>query len=267
MREHLDPSVTIADALAFLKKKSIVSVALVKSGAIAGLIHSRDLERALSTPTGWSDYSRTEVNTLMDPFPMIFDLEFEVADLLSIALKRSLEKRFDDVIAAGDGGYAGMVSIKRLLSEQPGALPHLFRDPQPARDLCGEFAGENTHGVRGIVASSRNPHLEGCLETIDIADCLQLLINGRKTGRLDLQTAHEMKTAVYSVFFSRGSIVHSCGEGREGIDAFWKVLSLNKGRFRFLSGIRSGVQSIADNPMHLLLEGCRMLDESLAGVS
>jgi hypothetical protein len=95
-------------------------------------------------------------------------------------------------------------------------------------------------------------------------DLCQILIQGTKTGRLVVAPA-EGQPPVGEVFFYCGSIVHAeTAEGIAGADALGHVVACRTGYFDFVFDESSPQVTIKGDSMGLLMEACRMLDESSA---
>jgi Asp-tRNA(Asn)/Glu-tRNA(Gln) amidotransferase C subunit len=107
-----------------------------------------------------------------------------------------------------------------------------------------------------------NRHLRGDLAEFSMVDLCQILIQGTKTGRL-LVSAAEGEAPLGEVFFYCGSIVHAeTAEGIAGADALGHVVSYRTGYFDFIFDENSPQVTIKGDSMGLLMEACRMLDES-----
>lgn len=100
--------------------------------------------------------------------------------------------------------------------------------------------------------------LEGAVTLNGLAEILQFLEIGRRTGLLSLED--ENPTGV--IAFSDGDITFAQTRLREGLDAVFEVLALSRGTFRFFAdkGIRQGCMRISAT--QALLQWARKVDES-----
>ena len=103
--------------------------------------------------------------------------------------------------------------------------------------------------------------LVGSLETMPIADLVQVLHICRKTGLLRLSR----RTDSASLYFDDGEIRHATVDDRAGEEAFFRLMAWTDAAFAFESGARSEVASLSQPTMTLLMEGLRRIDESRRG--
>ena len=101
----------------------------------------------------------------------------------------------------------------------------------------------------------------GSLSDIPLADILQLLANGRKTGMLVLRDGEREA----KVFIESGSVVNCFHGGLDGYEAFWGILEWEKGEFALETDCTMPERKISMPVENLLLEGFRRLDERRAG--
>jgi hypothetical protein len=103
--------------------------------------------------------------------------------------------------------------------------------------------------------------LVGSLETIPIADLVQVLNICRKTGLLRLSRG----LASASLYFDDGEIRHAEAGHRTGEEAFYLLMGWTDAAFAFESGVRAAAASLAPPTMTLLMEALRRIDESRRG--
>jgi hypothetical protein len=65
--------------------------------------------------------------------------------------------------------------------------------------------------------------------------------------------------------FRDGRIVSATSGTRAGIDAVYAFLAWEKGSFTFSPGDAGNAEPLAQSVEHLVLEGCRLLDEARKG--
>ena len=90
-----------------------------------------------------------------------------------------------------------------------------------------------------------------------LPDILQTLHIGMKTALVTL-TCGKISGKLW---FEEGSISHAKVENVEGEDAFYTMLRWNTGDFVIEHGIRGKQRTIDCDPMFLLMEGLRLIDE------
>ena len=98
----------------------------------------------------------------------------------------------------------------------------------------------------------------GDLSEIELLDVLQILANGRKSGKLVLSAEGHLGI----VFFNLGRIVDAIYQGKRAELAFFEILTIQKARFEFQSSPQPFVEQISCSNTQLILEGLRLLDEA-----
>jgi CheY-like chemotaxis protein len=109
--------------------------------------------------------------------------------------------------------------------------------------------------------------LEGRLEVFGAPGVLQICNQGRLSGIFTARAQGERpgdsdpgKIAVFG--FRDGEIISATAEGKGGPEAVYAFLAWTHGQFKFAPGDPGEGSPIAQSVEHLLLEGCRLLDES-----
>ncbi|MFQ6096935.1 MAG: DUF4388 domain-containing protein [Armatimonadota bacterium] len=98
--------------------------------------------------------------------------------------------------------------------------------------------------------------LTGSLTEVAVADVIQLISMGRKTGVLTL-VGREDRALIY---FDDGRPVHAAYGSLTGEDAVYAVLALNSGDFSFEAADVDCPRTISEDAQGLVLEGMRRLD-------
>jgi hypothetical protein len=230
----------------------------------------------------------------MDKNPLILDSNEDLFELCRKVLSRPTETVYDDVVISTDGVFSGLVSVKQLmlcLLEDVGAQLQtlkqrrsMLKKPIVATLMTGDDAsnpgknesvGENfdlleNEGLEPenvAVPLPKEPanhiKLRGHLDAFNVVELVQLLVQGKKTGRLDLLDYKEEKP-FYTVYINKGSISHAEGNGCSGKSALWKALKISEGKFIFHYNLQSATITIHEEPIFLLMEACRRQDEALA---
>jgi hypothetical protein len=102
--------------------------------------------------------------------------------------------------------------------------------------------------------------LAGDLSQIPPSAVLQVLEMGRKSGILEIDSEEQS----CKIWFQDGNPVHAQSQKQSGFDAALHIVNLETGRFRFESQPVRVETTIACTVTELLMEGCRLLDESRA---
>ena len=136
--------------------------------------------------------------------------------------------------------------FQRLLERQP-SLNIYFN-----KLLAQRLRKTNTHIEEEIAKG-----VLGKLSMISLPELTQTISSNQRTGVLNLYRGEESA----EVHFKDGQIVNATCAGTEGPEAFYGVLAWSDGDFRFSPGEVTGERKIMGDPMGLLMEGLRRLDE------
>jgi len=99
----------------------------------------------------------------------------------------------------------------------------------------------------------------GQLADIPPLELCQMINSNQKTGRLKLEVGQ--KKAI--LLFNEGELVYATFNAKEGREAFYDVLAVNEGRFKFVHGLtRSEMElDIIGGFMGMLMEGMKRIDD------
>lgn len=100
--------------------------------------------------------------------------------------------------------------------------------------------------------------LKGSLESINLADIMQLVSNSKQSGRFIL-TKDELNKGY--IIIKNGEIIHSEVGNFKGEDAVFTLISWGKGDFNFEPGIFNAEVTITRSVTSLLMEAARKIDE------
>ena len=101
----------------------------------------------------------------------------------------------------------------------------------------------------------------GKLSMISLPELTQTISSNQRTGVLNLYRGEE----TVEIYFADGQITNAiCGDV-DGEEAFYAALAWTEGDFRFAPGEAAGERKISGDPMGLLMEGLRRLDEAAQG--
>ncbi len=110
-------------------------------------------------------------------------------------------------------------------------------------------AGELARARRGI---------SGNLETLSLPDIMQTLTIGMKTACVSINCQDNSG----KIWVEGGAPKHAKTGRLEGEEAFYEMVRWSTGEFVIEHGVRSKKSSIELDPMFLLMEGLRLMDES-----
>ena len=100
--------------------------------------------------------------------------------------------------------------------------------------------------------------VSGALSEMSLPDVVQVLSNGRKSGRLVLRAGGQSG----EVWFKDGAIWDATFGAHSREDAFYAMLALTDGDFELDPGQAPSTRRIEASTESLLLEGMRRLDEA-----
>jgi len=277
-KESIPSTMPVRQVLEFFSVRDIYFVAVTDDLAVSGLIRRSNVAIGQSAPQEWEDILQGPVSRVMDINPLIIDGQCDIVELFRRIISRPEETMFHDIVVTDCGKYSGLVSARRimtgilaLIERRHSAAPSpqfAIKKPMVAtifEDRSLEWRAPYDPFAR-INALSRDDVLpvkfQGRLDTFSVDELLQVLVQGIKTGRLDLRGSAK-GAALFSVFFNNGKIVHAIGNAEQGKNALWKVLKIKNGDFWFHPGVMPVSPTIREEPMFLLMEACRLQDEAV----
>jgi response regulator RpfG family c-di-GMP phosphodiesterase len=99
--------------------------------------------------------------------------------------------------------------------------------------------------------------VSGSLREVGLAELVNVLWQGRKTGKLKIRSGNESG----EIHFAEGDIVNALWNRLRGEEAFFAMLKVQDGDFGLDPSFKPQGRVINENPESLLLEGMRRLDE------
>ncbi len=288
--ECIQSTVPIGEVRDFFTERSIEYAAVSGSKGICGLISREIVNKTVSGKFGWSLFAEKPVSEIMITQILVVDAQSDPLEALRKALSRPIDILYTDIAIASKGRFCGLVSIRQLmgyqLSQYDSSLERMNRDHERLKKIMAanlldqkvspevwerkvaavtataaeidaiEETGLGVNGMPGKV------NLQGSLGDFSLIDLLQLLVQGRKTGRLDLVCGEGDFALQFSLYLEKGAIVQAEGAGDTGHSALWKAFGTDKGDFSFIFGLKTIQKTITENPLYLLMEACRRIDES-----
>jgi CheY-like chemotaxis protein len=117
-------------------------------------------------------------------------------------------------------------------------------------------SGEQQAGVADVAGA-----FQGRIEVFGAPALLQMCSQGRLTGLFTALAEDAAKTATV-MGFREGDIISATAGAVTGAEGVYAFLAWEKGSFKFTPGDPGEGAPLAQSVEHLLLEGCRLLDES-----
>jgi len=145
--------------------------------------------------------------------------------------------------------YIGAKDFKRILNEMPSLQLNFTR--LLARRMAEINLARSEEFASGMT---------GKLSEMPPAELFQTLNVNQKTGVLTLKMPNQ-DSAYLS--FREGELVRAKFNEKEGEEAFFELLKIREGRFKFLPGLSAEEMEAPEvgDFMHLLMEGLRKIDE------
>lgn len=123
-------------------------IALVDDGVPVGLLMKQRLFQMLGHQYGYSLYIRRAVREVADMNPLILPDTTPIEEVSSLAMARSPEALYDDVIVTRDGMYLGLLPVHRLLDLMTSLQMESARSANPLTGLPGNLAIEREIRIR-----------------------------------------------------------------------------------------------------------------------
>ncbi len=113
----------------FEQDQQLQSIVITQQRKPLGLIMRSKLYAKFGTRLGFDLYTKRPVTLVMDPDPLIIDLNAPIEIASQLAMRREKEKLYDDMILMEDGLYYGVVSVQDLLNTITQSQLELARRP------------------------------------------------------------------------------------------------------------------------------------------
>lgn len=178
--------------------------------------------------------------------------EVELGPDSGLDLLRAVRSRFGDAIRfVFFSENTDSEQVSTALTQ--GAADYLFKP------LSGPVVAAK---IRHVLEQARREHhsrgVSGSLEEMSLPDIVQIMHQGRKSGKLKLTSGGK----VGEVFFKEGAIVDARWQGTRGEEAFYALVGVSQGEFNIDPEAEANETSIQMGAEMLLLEGMRRLDEA-----
>lgn len=285
-RAFLKSETTVEDGLDYLRQHKLQFVPIIHENRLHSMACLNRLQQALASPYGWSLLAKKPIFSVDFPKPLVFSLDYPWIDLLKRVLSRPKENVYDDIAIVHEKKYLGLISVRNLMMGQvqdyEKQMDKILQQKELLKKtiatyLVDQEGGDSEQKMRQVLKTAQKLEsldmhrnidspdqvkLQGQIDQFSCTDLVQLIFQGHKTGRLEIQ-ALDLGTT-YAIYFDQGAITHAEGGGEMSKTALWSALHCKKGDFVFYYDQVYPIRTIEEDPMLLLIEGCRLLDESLA---
>lgn len=192
------------------------------------------------------------------------------------AHERALAQRFDLVISEVELGERDGLALLAALRADPSTrdVPFVFLARRADREsiarglalgaadylvkpASAEIVVAKTAHLLETARRKRAAVLAGSLRDVGLAEVIQTLGNGRKTGLLRITSAGQHG----EVHFLEGAVANASFGAHQREDALYAMLSLTDGDFAFDPTFKPTERLIRESTEALLLEGMRRIDE------
>jgi DNA-binding response OmpR family regulator len=113
---------------------------------------------------------------------------------------------------------------------------------------------------RGGAEGRARRGITGQIENLSLPDMVQILAIGAKTACVTLSAGAQSG----KLWLEEGRIVHARAGRDTGETAFYSLLRIREGEFVIEHGVRTAKRTIHTDPMFLVMEGLRRIDEESA---
>jgi CheY-like chemotaxis protein len=127
--------------------------------------------------------------------------------------------------------------------------------------LLTKYSDLGAEKAAGKTAGDQADIFQGRVEVFGAPALLQMCAQGRLSG-LFTALAEDEDNSASTMGFRDGEIISATLGGQNGVEAVYAFLAWEKGSFKFTPGDAGSGEPLAQSVEHLLLEGCRLLDES-----
>ena len=97
----------------------------------------------------------------------------------------------------------------------------------------------------------------GTLQVLELAEIVQLIVHGRKSGRVTIQHGDDEG----EIWFDNGAAVHARMANLRGNTAFYHMLTWCTGQFIIEHDLATKERSLDTDTMLLVIDGMRLRDE------
>ncbi|GAB4196672.1 MAG: hypothetical protein OHK0013_04080 [Sandaracinaceae bacterium] len=182
---------------------------------------------------------------------VITEVDLDGGDGFGLVAIGRAEERNQDVAFVFHTRRADRESVSRGF--ELGAADYLTKPTAP--ELVVAKAGQI---FEALLRRRTGGGLSGSLRDMGLSEVMQVLGQGRKTGMLRIVSQHR----VGEIHFAEGLVVNAAFAAVTGEEAFYQMLMLKEGDFKFDPNARPKEKTMHASIESLLLEGMRRMDEA-----
>jgi CRP-like cAMP-binding protein len=248
---------------------------------IEGVSEFADLLRSIDIFSTLSDEDLLDLATLLElkdyPWQLPITQKGDIGNRLFIIISGKAEVIDDQGATLAVLGQSEVFGEMSLLSGEPVTATIMAAEPckiaimsrKNFKHIITRFSALQVFFYKLVVrritqmnqqrANELSSGMVGQLSDISTVELCQMINANQKTGRLTLE--YEEKKAV--IVFNEGELVHAEFNKLEGKDAFYEILIVEDGRFRFSQGldVKEKKLDVLGGFMGLLMEGMQRLDD------
>lgn len=146
----------------FFRETSVDAVAILRDVHPVGLVTRHKLLHQVSRRFGWEIFRYRTIAEVMDRHPLTIPGEVQLDQALSLALGRSAEEVYDEIIVTrSDGTFNGLLSVRQMVIQQSQSLANIMfkkdlaheraRELERLSELKSQFLAHVTHELRSPV--------------------------------------------------------------------------------------------------------------------
>lgn len=126
----------------FMNNPNLQGITVVSNGKVAGLVMRKEFFSHIGTQYGWAIYMKRPIYKLMDAYPLVFDYNIPISEVVKAVTTREEDKLYDYIIVEKDGLYYGVVPVITLLEKSMQLELNIAKYSNPLTGLPGNLVIE-----------------------------------------------------------------------------------------------------------------------------
>lgn len=218
----------------FFRDAHLDAVAVVDGGKPVGLVTRNKFLFTVFRQFGWEVYSRKPIHSVAETSPLILPAWSRLDVALTLALRRTAQDVYDEVVVTGDdGSFAGLLSVKQMVLQQSHALANVIVQKELAHERAREleeigriksqFLATVTHELRSPVnaiielaelmrLAAENGYIGQVRDRLSLLMSSATNLRSVITNMLDLSKIEAGRMKVISERFELAPILQEVGE-------------------------------------------------------